>query len=459
MSKVSTLGRTSYEPKFLGLNDARLRTILESIGLDLSFQRPACWDDKKKKQYCYSLVNGRAPTPIVIVNIEKSLEECIPGSLDFEYFKEWLDKGFKYISIDGNNRTVTLLEFFSGMLGLPTGDIPVGKSTVTLNSSNNKFNTLPEDLQNEIFENIAINLYIFTVSSRKELSALFTNINDGLGLNAQEKRNALLCNFAKEIRELTKTSMDPLRFIFGGKKGIPVNNRYAIDEMFVKMATFHTYGLSAETANKTALDAAYEEGKDGAGSNTYKDFMRYGKDTIKKTIRMVERYATPSFKNSSTLFNLFMATYQVNKSNKKILNEQEFFEWFVTTETHRLPKIAYTNEKGDTWSYESCCKNGKKLDYKARLDLIKEDLELIAPNVVTTIDVKNRVFSKSEKYQMWQKQDGKCNCCGKVCKESELYDSDLWHGDHIVPHSKGGKTTMENSQLLCAPCNLSKSNK
>jgi hypothetical protein len=454
MSKATTISRTYYEPKFLGLNDARLRTILENTGLDLSFQRPACWDDKKKKQFCYSLVNGRAPTPIVIVNVEKSLKQSLPNSPDFNYFKEWLDKGFKYVSIDGNNRTVTLLEFFSGQVALPTGDIPLAKGSYsTLNSSNNKWNTLPEDLQNEIFENIGVNLYIFTVSSRKELSLLFTNINDGLGLNNQEKRNALVCDFAKEIRELSKQSTNALQHIF--KRG---NVRYCIDEFLVKMATFHTYGLTAETANKTALDAAYEDGKDGSGSNTYKDFIKSGKDTTKKSIRMVERYATPSFKNSSTLFNLFMTIYQINKDNKKILNEQEFFEWFTKTETHRLPKIAYTNEKGDTWSYETCCNNSKKLDYEARLNLIKKDLELIEPTIVSVIDLE-RVFTKSEKYKMWEKQGGKCNICGTVCKESELYDSDLWHGDHIIPHSKGGKTTIENSQLLCAPCNLKKSNK
>jgi|TARA_R110000868_G_C10880181_1_gene762888 hypothetical protein len=454
MAKATTINRTSYEPKFIGINDARLRTILESVGLDLSFQRPESWNILKKKKFCYSLVNGRAPTPIVIVDVEKSLQQCLIGTEDFDYFKEWLDQGFKYISIDGNNRTVTLLQFFSGKISLPTGDIPLkdGKYA-TLNSSNNKWNTIPEDLQNEIFENISVSLLFFTVSSRKELSLLFTSINDGLGLNNQEKRNALVCKFAKEIRELAKQSTDALQYIY--KKG---NIRYGIDEFLVKMATFHAYGSSVETANKAALNAAYEDGPDGAGSNTYKDFMKSGKDTIKKSIRMVEKYGTSSFKNSSTLFNLFMTVYQINKDNKKIINEQEFFEWFTKTETHRLPKIAYTNKKGDTWSYETCGNNSKKLDYEARLNIIKKDLKLIPSTIVSMVDT-NRTFSKSEKYKMWENQNGKCNICNKDCKESELYDSDLWHGDHVHAHSKGGMTVMENSQLLCAPCNLKKSNK
>jgi len=32
------------------------------------------------------------------------------------------------------------------------------------------------------------------------------------------------------------------------------------------------------------------------------------------------------------------------------------------------------------------------------------------------------------------------------------------HGDHVIPWTKGGKTTWDNLQLLCGPCNLKKSN-
>ena len=34
---------------------------------------------------------------------------------------------------------------------------------------------------------------------------------------------------------------------------------------------------------------------------------------------------------------------------------------------------------------------------------------------------------------------------------------DNWHCDHISAWSKGGKTTVENGQVSCSACNLSKS--
>ncbi|MGI8569501.1 MAG: HNH endonuclease [Methylocella sp.] len=33
---------------------------------------------------------------------------------------------------------------------------------------------------------------------------------------------------------------------------------------------------------------------------------------------------------------------------------------------------------------------------------------------------------------------------------------DDWHADHRLPWSKGGKTTVENGQVSCTACNLSK---
>lgn len=64
-----------------------------------------------------------------------------------------------------------------------------------------------------------------------------------------------------------------------------------------------------------------------------------------------------------------------------------------------------------------------------------------------------RQFDADEKRTMYERQDGKCALCGEACELSEM------HGDHIIPWSKGGKTTLENGQMLCTLCNLKKGNK
>ena len=64
-----------------------------------------------------------------------------------------------------------------------------------------------------------------------------------------------------------------------------------------------------------------------------------------------------------------------------------------------------------------------------------------------------RAFTPSERSTMYERQKGICN----KCKE-EFTLKDM-HADHIIPWSKGGKTTLENGQMLCTTCNLEKSNK
>lgn len=54
------------------------------------------------------------------------------------------------------------------------------------------------------------------------------------------------------------------------------------------------------------------------------------------------------------------------------------------------------------------------------------------------------------------KDNFKCVFCGR----SPATDIGInLHIDHIIPFSKGGKTTLENLQTLCEECNLGKSDR
>ena len=62
-----------------------------------------------------------------------------------------------------------------------------------------------------------------------------------------------------------------------------------------------------------------------------------------------------------------------------------------------------------------------------------------------------RAFSKAMKLAAYERQAGICVKCKKH------FELDEMHADHITPWSKGGKTTAENCQMLCADCNRRKS--
>ena len=60
---------------------------------------------------------------------------------------------------------------------------------------------------------------------------------------------------------------------------------------------------------------------------------------------------------------------------------------------------------------------------------------------------------------MWSRQQGKCALTGEIIPITDVENGDKVHIDHIIPHSKGGKTVMENAQLTLAGPNMEKSNK
>ena len=63
-----------------------------------------------------------------------------------------------------------------------------------------------------------------------------------------------------------------------------------------------------------------------------------------------------------------------------------------------------------------------------------------------------RAFSPKMARAAYERQKGVCAKCGKTFAIEQM------QADHITPWSKGGKTTAENCQTLCADCNRRKGN-
>ena len=64
-----------------------------------------------------------------------------------------------------------------------------------------------------------------------------------------------------------------------------------------------------------------------------------------------------------------------------------------------------------------------------------------------------RAFTDKQKRQVFEKQKGVC----VVCKKE--FDISAMEADHITPWCEGGKTDLENCQMLCKLDNRRKSNK
>jgi hypothetical protein len=90
-----------------------------------------------------------------------------------------------------------------------------------------------------------------------------------------------------------------------------------------------------------------------------------------------------------------------------------------------------------------------------------QDSRLTAEIILAAVRLSNRqVLSKTErdsrripqhvKAEVWARDRGQCVQCAA---------SEYLEFDHVIPHSKGGASSVNNLQLLCRKCNALKSDK
>ncbi len=70
-----------------------------------------------------------------------------------------------------------------------------------------------------------------------------------------------------------------------------------------------------------------------------------------------------------------------------------------------------------------------------------------------------RAFTESQKRQVYERQGGVCPHCVREHREKTRYAFDEMEGDHITPWCEGGKTVLENLQMLCKEHNRLKSSR
>ena len=96
-------------------------------------------------------------------------------------------------------------------------------------------------------------------------------------------------------------------------------------------------------------------------------------------------------------------------------------------------------------------------DLANRISVLMRDSEIQRPNgiipYVLTGDehyLDLRAFPEDIKLAVWEKQHHICPHCHKE------FDFEFMEGDHITPWRDGGRTVIENCQMLCVECNRRK---
>lgn len=439
----------------------------EHIYLDESFQVGTLdrsrWGSKEQIAYWVSVIFGKARTALHWIDIKECYEYWEELGTDNEsrdYFKGLLEKGYEYISLDGNNRTITLFDVDAGKLKFPKGlfsldKVPNIRVAKPLNINDPAFS---KPLKDKFYET-EIPMVIYTNISLNECGDLVRNINAGMPWNAHQMRQSRPSKLAEFIREMRKEYESSFEKSFSEKDLIVLK----VDEFLAKLLSYTAH--DKHDFSKNALNTLYEEPA-GVISTFLTKKHPWFKTNFKSFIKAQGKY---EFTSHNSLLDLWaiISDYKF-KDNTKVQDMQKFVDVYFK----QLTKL-----QADEKTYKSPCSTlvdsvftysgllSKTLNKKVgvyRRNIIRNliENELIDDGIITQQEnPKNRFFTKEQKRQLWEKQGGICPVSKEEIPLEEMFDHTKWQADHIYPFDKGGLTILENGQLIRAKENNEKSNK
>ena len=467
---------------------SEIQTYKKITFLDESFMSRGRWDEINEQEWLVSLVAGMCMTPLVLVDIKKCLSHCIEGDDDWNYFNDLLTgaydgEEYTYITCDGWNRNTTAFKYANQKVLLKKGIYEQEGGYQVIIRKNSTKDDLSES--NKIFiDSLRVPVTFIEKATREDLGKIFVNVNKLVAQNAMELRNALKTDMAEPIRDLA-TDLQPYFMATGDgtskKQGLLKEaecNRRVHDEFILDCILFvHT--KFGKIWTKESRNFYYDKEISGLktsflfGEGIIKRMLKSGTtiETTKTEDGKDEISASRSFciRDLRSLFMNFMLRVEIESNDSKIVDNEKFDRWVQDKHTAMLndPTIQMKQYEADgktikkVFTYKSASRRSPdQLVWSRGLYL----QALCDTDLTIAVDPK-RLFTMTQKFEMWQRQGGVVGKSDAICPEtnkkislSELYESYLWQADHIIPWDKSGKTVVSNGRIISAAVNRAKSN-
>jgi 5-methylcytosine-specific restriction protein A len=236
------------------------------------------------------------------------------------------------------------------------------------------------------------------------------------------------------------------------------------------------YGFAGEYTNigKTGVDRLYA---DFCGeTKTIK--TEYDLELLKPTIEEVMKTANYIIENSTSkdfwkkrdIMILLIVLWDLVSSKKKF-DSKLLKTGYIKT----IQKLKAKNARLNKWAFEVgylydinakhpnnklpdsirerdhtfASSNGSG-DSPITLEFVIESIKdsLVESGIIKTRDTR-RTFTREQKQQVLAVQDNQCACCHEDLNPD---NTSSYEGDHIILYSDGGKTTIDNCEVLCVQC-------
>lgn len=365
-----------------------------------------------------------------------------------KFYLRRVDSGspFEWEVVDGQQRFRTIWEFIDGDFELSeeSADLPgfgdlSGQSYVGLShEAKDKLHGYP------------LSVVEIQDATEPEIRDLFLRLQEGVPLNPAERRHAMVGGLRDFIADLAGEgeTIHPVLPLLRTN-----NDRYQWEDWLAHVIRLELAGGPGDVKAadlKKMYEAETGFDPDGKVARKTKRILKY--------MARILRSEPPEMDIKWGFVDLYLVLSQLDEDYDLAGRHEDFLNFYVSFEADRreVDDAAELIESGgDEWDrdlyhyIEDFTSNGaKRASIERRNEVYSRRVLRDIPDLVPK-DPK-RAFSADQRIVIYRRDNQICRKCGDEMKFKEM------HADHITPHARGGKTTVENGQALCSECNLSK---
>ena len=447
-------------PEVWGLKELHDLSKSKKIKLDLSFQSVMRWKILEMLKYLRCTLDGFATSPIVLADIDACLQaaKSTKDQFTIEYFEELKKAGYKFVIIDGNNRRSTIDWFFTDRVGIPTGNYENTASGSVFSLFRNSQKTINyselDDQQKSYFNIFPVNMTIVEKISRPELSEYFDALNSGVKLNHQEIINSWYSSMAEQVRTWSEKYYKLFDRLIKGSFKV---KRRDHDEFIAHWAVSCQHEQFSTNITKSMVEDTY--GNNVEYKTVASNYPEKWEPVLEQTLQVVNNFPGKIISKSTLLD---VANFLRQHTDKSI-HEEHFAKYMmaVILELHEDTEFIYHDEStGNRFTYNGMLRDTwKSLYMRKRVERMNHHFFTLDPKKADEVlpiyeewsnpteDGSKRFFTPTQRYKIWLKQDQK-DINGNDIPLEELMDTSKWQADHIIEWNEGGKTTVENGQLM-----------
>lgn len=355
------------------------------------------------------------------------------------YLTKAQNSAFQWEVVDGQQRLRAIWEFFDGEYKLSGDSERLGKHDIR----GKAYSELHSDVKDRLRSH-ELNFVLLEEEKEGEIEEMFLRLQNGLSLNPAEKRNAISGNLRNFVRDTASTHKLFTERVYASDK------RYAHHEILAQMLLIEKQGGPTATTHKQ-LKPMYENGK------------KYNTDSTEaQKVKRVLNFLARAFPKKSrelskvNLISLYTVASELLAGFTIFDRAREFGEWFAEFEKHRHSVDPQEDSELYEYTLAVLQRTGGVPAQKTRRETLLKDLLKSMPDLKPRDN--HRQFTEEQRHAIFSRSNERCVNPNDNPDCAETITWENWHADHIIPHSAGGPTNVENGQALCPDCNLKKSN-